>query len=289
MKRNYILTLIFIILSLVCFGLEWNAVKKTSSLLVRMQALHYTSNPEQRLDKLKRSLELNPEDGLTRLYLAGTLMAMRQYEKAQENSVEALQTYQSVTAFEQLGSIDISLGKLREARKKFSKICRLYPGNEDARFRLIALDYSLENMESARENLNFIMKHSPGNPNNYYYLGLLYMHEKRSSEAMDEFRKLLRLLSGPSTKLLFPLDDLYYRMAVIETERESYASAEDLVKKALALNQSVYYLKQLSDIYKRQGDSKKAQAVLVNGLQRHPGSEILRTALSELQKEREDQ
>ena len=273
-----------LIILLTFFFLEWLAASHSASLLLQRKALFYSSDKTEFQARLKKALQHDPDNGSTHLYLASLYMNQKEYLPAREETKLALKYFASITSYNQLGSINLKMGNLNDAREFFSRVLRLYPEEKNARLRLAALCLSLHETEKARRNIKIFLQSHPGDPNGYYFLGMIQFSQNESPKALANFSKADRLVLESNPKLLFQLDDLYYRMAIAETDLRMWDACETHLKKALALNSRVSYVQALSDVYVIQKQFERAKNVLEKGVRRHPHQEELKISLLRLQK-----
>ncbi len=272
------------ILFIVFICLEWVAVSRSAGVLLQRRAVFFARSTNDFSSNIGAALRADPDNGITRLYLAGFFMAKGDYVRARQETVCALKTCASIAAYNQLGSIALSGGDILGAKEYFARVVRLYPDDNDARLRLVAVNLSQNDTASARKNIEQLLLSHPENVNGYYFLGILETMEHHPAAALGNFRKVERLTTGASIKLLFTPDNLYYQMALTEFALKDLKEAEGHLKKALALKSDVSYVYLLSRLYVTQKQFEKAKNLLLNGLRTHPGDGKLKAALSALEK-----
>ena len=268
---------------MIFFLLEWLALCHSSSLLMQQKAVYFSNHPSDMEKGLERALSWNPQSGPVRLYQAGMKMSAKDYEKAREQTMTALQYYSSISALKQLASIEWKISNREAACRGFEKALRLDPGDKASRVRLIALYLSLKETEPARDHCLRYLDMYPGEPDGYYFLGVMRGLEGEASGALSCFSTAENLMNAPGAKPLFTQADLFYRMAGQEAALGRWNAADAHFKKALALQPELTYIKDLASVYRENQHSENAEAIIRQGLKRHPGNRELMKTLATLE------
>jgi tetratricopeptide (TPR) repeat protein len=216
-------------------------------------------------------------------------MGSNDYTRARKETIRALENFASIKAYNQLGSIHMSMSNYKDAREIFSKVLRIYPEEENSRLRLIALDLTLKDRVSARRHIDRFLQVHKDNPSCYYFLGILEIMDQNPRASLKSLRIVQNLCpeskpATPDPKRLFGLDDLYYRLALAEISLGHLHEAEIHLKKALALKSKVAYIRELSKVYFEQDQFLKAKSIILDGLKRYPSDKELNNTLTDLNK-----
>lgn len=220
-------------------------------MLAQRQALFYSRGKGDTFNRLTLSQKWDRDNGQTALYRAGIFMKNNDYLKAREESLGALRTFASLEAYNQIASIEMKLGNMKEARDWFGRVVRLYPEEEGARLRLAAIEITQKNFAEAARHLETLENTRTDNPNVFYYRGMTLLEAGGAEEALQIFQALERMNPEGGSKLFYERDNLYYQMALAEAAMKRWEKAEGHLKKALALKESAAYIQTLKFINER--------------------------------------
>ncbi len=187
-------------------------------------------NPAEALVNFEKALEIQPKLTQNRLNLAGSLVEVKQYDRAEGLLKEITRDFPRFPlAHFNLGLLYEEQGQLEEARSAYAAEVSAYPGDFKARFNLGKVLFRLGDRAGSLEQMREVIRIAPKQPEGYLFLarGLLL-----ESAPIDEVHALvekgLSLAETPDTRALgyFVLADLYNRMRRPDKANEALRKAE---------------------------------------------------------------
>ncbi|MGH9388990.1 MAG: tetratricopeptide repeat protein, partial [Vicinamibacteria bacterium] len=171
--------------------------------------------PAEALPYFEKALEIQPKLTQNRLNLAGSLVEVKQYGRAEQLLNDILRDFPRFPlAHFNLGLLYEELGRPEDARSAYAAEVSAYPGDFRARFNLGKVLFRLGDRAGSLEQMREVVRIAPKQPEGYLFLarGLLL-----ESAPIDEIQALvetgLSLAQTPETRALgfFVLADVYNR------------------------------------------------------------------------------
>jgi superkiller protein 3 len=213
-------------------------------------------------DELQLASVDSPNDPLTVLYLAQSLMKDQRYAEALPSFERAVKLNpDSATAHFGLGSSLFKAGRLKPASESFQKAIKLDPKLPDAYLGLAQVYYSAGSSKLAIDPMKKLTELQPKSAIAWFTLGQLYGDSHMSDLAMEAMSKATQL---------DPNKPIYWRsLARLSQHYSRLDEAEAQYKKCLKLdpNDAIAYL-WLGELYLAKGDSPQHRGAAEDTLNR---------------------
>jgi tetratricopeptide (TPR) repeat protein len=185
--------------------------------------------PADAVPYFEKALEIQPKLTQNKLNLAGSLVEVEQYDRAQGLLGEVLRDFPKFPlANYNLGLLYEERGRLEDARSAYETEVSAYPGDFRARFNLGKVLFRLGDREGSLEQMREVMRIAPNRAEGYLFTARGLLQE---SADIDEIHALvekgLSLADAPDTRALgfFVLADVYNRMRRPDKANEALRSA----------------------------------------------------------------
>ena len=192
---------------------DMELLRSLTTLLLQQQRWEDARIPLQQL------LEKEPATGLTHISLALVYDKLGQYDNAIKPYAYGISLESNPDMAEKIvpsllmvvAKASHARGDLHEAKRLFSEILQLQPGNSEARFYAGLVFSALDQIVEAIDAFQRVLKYEPGNIGARLNLAMSYHQLKREEEAIEEFRNALQYSSsGPLS------DQITEQMRVVE-------------------------------------------------------------------------
>lgn len=186
------------------------------------------------IEKLKQSIELNPEFSIAHSMLGDVYQETGDYEKSEiayEKATE-LNEY-SFHDFFSLGKVREVLEKIAGAAKAYARACELEPGDFDAHFKTAKCYFQLKDeqddaLEEALDYSNQAGEIMPDSGDVQKLIGDIYQAKKENGQAILAYKKALEL-QGNDPDIMVSLAVMYLR-----TRQNDYA--KEVLDNVLAID-----------------------------------------------------
>jgi tetratricopeptide (TPR) repeat protein len=211
------------------------------------------------VEELKAAVALDPQSAAGHMLLGQAYLALRSVSMVAEAKAELQQALDLdpslFWARFYLAKVYIDLGQFAKAKGELERGLKERPNVPHFLSLLGEVNRKLGNPEASIELNRKAVEADPAMTPAHYYSALAYMDLKRDDEAIRE------LESSVQSKYVAP--EMYLTLGSLYTKRKRFAEAEEVCKKALALDssRSEAYLN-LAQLYNAQGWSDKALAAL---------------------------
>ncbi len=186
--------------------------------------------PAEALPYFEKALEIQPKLTQNRLNLAGSLVEVKQYDRAEGLLNEIIRDFPRFPlAHFNLGLLYEQQGRPEEARSAYAEEVSAYPGDFRARFNLGKVLFRLGDGAGSLEQMREVIRIAPKQPEGYLFLARGLLQE---SAPIDEIHALvekgLSLAETPDTRALgfFVLADVYNRKRRPDKANEALRKAE---------------------------------------------------------------
>jgi arylsulfatase A-like enzyme/tetratricopeptide (TPR) repeat protein len=188
------------------------------------------NEPEKALPNFEKAVEIQPKLSQNRLNLAGSLIEVRQYDRAEALLKDIARQYPKFPLAQfNLGLLYDEQGRPAEARPAYAAEVAAYPQHFKARFNLGKVLFQLGDRDAAVEQMREVIRIAPTRPEGYLFLarGLL-----QQAAPVDEVQALvekgLSLARAPDVQALgwFLLADVFSRKGQPEQVNEALRKAD---------------------------------------------------------------
>ena len=231
-------------------------LKACSEILQRNQA-------QQAVNECKQAVGLDGHSGAAHLLLGQAYLAMRSASMIAEAKAELQQALDLdpdlVWARFYLAKVYLDTGRADKAKGELEQALKTRPGVAFFLSLMGEAERKLGNPEGALPWHRKALAADPKMNTAHYYAALAYMDLKKEDEAIAELEA--------SIQSPFVAPELYLTLGSLYTQRKRYREAEDLCRKAIALDpaHSESYLN-LAQLFNAQGLGSKALAALHQAL-----------------------
>jgi tetratricopeptide (TPR) repeat protein len=241
-------------------------------------ALLTTGEPQAAWQELNKTIYLAP-DHIDALYKTAEILSQTGPLEASTERLARVLAAEPRHREALLLAADINLrqGRTRDAEAIVHRVLAEHP-EWDRAYATYARIYTADGQELLAEGaLQRALKLNPGNPINHQVLTNFYLERRKTEQG----EKQLQEMTDSFPALVWPLHEL----AILFSSKGREDQAEEALMEAVRRqpkNESSYML--LADLYRRQNDAAKAEAIYRRGL-RHIGIDSranLRAALAEL-------
>ncbi len=146
---------------------------------------------EPAMAAFRHALEVNPNYGEARVYLAESLGRLGRFQEAVESLAAIKQ--KTIRVYYLLGNYLHTLGRFHEAIDAYRMVLKINPSYEDTSRRLEKLESYFEKVHSLIEMHEEIIRDRPSFPDIHMKLGMMYAVVGRRADAEKAFRKALEL------------------------------------------------------------------------------------------------
>jgi tetratricopeptide (TPR) repeat protein len=185
--------------------------------------------PADAVPYFEKALQIQPKLTQNKLNLAGSLVEVEQYERAQGLLGEILRDFPRFPlANYNLGLLYEEQGRFEDARSAYETEVSAYPGDFRARFNLGKVLFRLGDRAGSLEQMREVTRIAPNRPEGYLFTARALLQE---SVDIDEIHALvekgLSLADTPDTRALgfFVLADVYNRMRRPDKANEALRNA----------------------------------------------------------------
>ena len=192
--------------------------------------------PAEALPYFEKALEIQPKLTQNRLNLAGCLVEVEQYDRAEGMLKDIIRDFPRFPlAHFNLGLLYEEQGRAEEARSAYAAEVTAYPGDFRARFNLGKVLFRLGDRTGSLEQMREVIRIAPNQAEGYLFLArglLLQSSTDPKSAPIDEIHALvekgLSLAETPDTRALgfFVLADVYNRQRRPDKANEALRKAE---------------------------------------------------------------
>jgi eukaryotic-like serine/threonine-protein kinase len=202
---------------------------------------------------INRAVQLDPEDPLIRLSLAGVYANTGKTQEA-EGILRALVAQRPTLddARRELAYVLAATGRRDESIREYAKAIALGPGNVYNHIGLGVVYYDAGRFEEAAACYRRVIEIQPGNQWGRINLGAAYQNAGDNAKALVQYQEALKL--GPD-------EAVYSNIGTIEFSEGRYAEAAQSYEQAVRLRpKNPIARANLGDAYRRLGDRDKARA-----------------------------
>jgi tetratricopeptide (TPR) repeat protein len=186
--------------------------------------------PEDALPYFEKAVEIQPKLSQNRLNLAGCLIEVRQYARAETMLKEIVRDYPKFPlAWFNLGLLYDEEGRPAEARPAYAAEVAAYPQHFKARFNLGKVLFQLGDRAGAVEQMREVVRIAPTRPEGYLFLARGLLQEAAPVEEVQALvERGLSLARAPDLQALgyFLLADVFSRKGQPEQVSEALKKAE---------------------------------------------------------------
>jgi arylsulfatase A-like enzyme/tetratricopeptide (TPR) repeat protein len=186
--------------------------------------------PAESLPYFEKALEVQPKLTQNRLNLAGALVEVRHYNRAEKLLKDIIRDYPRFPlAHFNLGLLYEEQGRAEEARSAYETEVSAYPEDFRARFNLGKVLFRLGDRAGSLEQMREVTRTAPERPEGYLFLARGLLQE---TAPLDEIQALvekgLSLAETPDTRALgyFVLADVYNRQHRPDLANEALRKAD---------------------------------------------------------------
>jgi tetratricopeptide (TPR) repeat protein len=186
--------------------------------------------PDEAVGYFEKALEVQPKLTQNRLNLAGSLIEVHQYERAERLLNDILREYPRFPLAQfNLGLLHEERGQPEQARSAYAAEVETYPQDFRARFNLGKLLFQLGDRAGSLAQMREVIRVAPEQPEGHLFLarGLL-LESAPLEEVQAHVEKGLSLAKTPDTRALgyFVLADVYNRLRRPDEANEALQRAE---------------------------------------------------------------
>jgi tetratricopeptide (TPR) repeat protein len=189
--------------------------------------------PEEALPYFEKAVAIQPKLTQNRLNLAGSLIEVRQYARAETMLKEIIKDYPRFPLADfNLGLLYDEQGRLEEAKAAYTAEVTAYPGHFKARFNLGKVLFQLGDDAAALEQMREVVKISPQLPQGYLFQARGLLKQGAPIEEVQALvEKGLSLAETPDMKALgwLLLADVFNRKQQPERMNEALKRADRYV------------------------------------------------------------
>ena len=239
-------------------------------------AFFWAGYPEQALQYLGQVLEENPANFKAQLATGQIHLGAGRLEAAGAHLQKALElNSESPEVWNNLGILDTNRGDYRGALVKFERALAIRPESAYALANAAQAQARLGDLPGAEKRFRLALQLDPNDAETANQLGLMLAKTGRATEARDLFQRAITL-RGDHAAAINNLGVLYMQMQKPDDALAAflYGVKEAPDDETLCLN--------LARVYSGRGETEKAREVLLEFLDRKPGSELARKALEQL-------
>jgi tetratricopeptide (TPR) repeat protein len=172
--------------------------------------------PAEALSYFEKALEIQPKLTQNRLNLAGSLVEVESYDRAEKLLNEITRDFPRFPlAHFNLGLLYEAQGRFEEARKAYEEEVSSYPGDFRAHFNLGKILFRIGDRAGSLDEMREVMRIAPNQPEGYLFVARGLLQEGAPpEEILALVEKGLPLAKAPDTRALgyFVLADVYNRM-----------------------------------------------------------------------------
>ena len=188
------------------------------------------NQPRQALPHFEKAVEAQPKLTQNRLNLAGALIEVEQYDKAEALLKQIVEEHPRFPLAQfHLGLLHEDRGRTRDARAAYEAELAAYPRHFKARFNLGKILFQLGDRQASLEQMREVIRIAPKRPEGYLFLARGLLQEP---PAIDEVQALvekgLSLAQAPDLKALgwLLLADVFSRRREPEKMNEALRKAQ---------------------------------------------------------------
>jgi tetratricopeptide (TPR) repeat protein len=189
--------------------------------------------PDEALPHFEKAVEVQPKLTRNRLNLAGSLIEVGQYGRAEALLEEIVQDYPRFPLAQfNLGLVREEQGRPAEARAAYEAEVETYPRQFKARFNLGKLLFQLGDRAGSLEQMREVVRLAPAQPEGYLFLARGLLQEPEPLEEVQALvEKGLSLAQAPDLKALgwFLMADVFNRRREPERMKEALRKADSYV------------------------------------------------------------
>jgi hypothetical protein len=195
-------------------GLLWFASRGYYSQYELVSARLGEKSLTQYENLLNQSLDYDPSNGRASAERAAYLTAQKKYDTALVAQAQSMQSYRTLTSYEQLGRIEERLAEQattetkqthsRRAREYFEKAERVRPGNITALEHLMVLAYRSGENDVAESYASELARLDMDNPNAIYVRALIADRNRNFRAAYGLYQRIASLREVPKGAFFTP-------------------------------------------------------------------------------------